>query len=182
MLFERDGVDGLKEKRKNNIYPKELKLRVIHDFLDGKDTIDGLTRKYNLRSNSQVHDWIFKYNNGKTLTEHNSSGKRNSTMTRKTTFEERIEIVEYIVKHNHSYAEAAKHFSVSYQQARSWVLKSKNGGYEALLDGRGHRNAKKDLTELDKANLRIRQLESELKDQKIIEEFSKKLWEIQHRG
>jgi hypothetical protein len=51
-----------------------------------------------------------------------------------------------------------------------------------LIDGRGHHKAKDDLTELDKAHLKIRELESQLKDQKLIEEFAKKLQEIQHRG
>ena len=32
------------------------------------------------------------------------------------------------------------------------------------------------------ANLKIRQLESQLKDQKVIEEFVKKLQELQHKG
>ncbi|APX73216.1 helix-turn-helix domain-containing protein [Companilactobacillus allii] len=181
-LFERDGVDGLREKTKNDTYPEELKLKVVHDFLDGKDTMEGLVNKYGLRSVFQVYDWVFKYNNGKSLARHNPSRKQDSIMSRKTTFEERIEIVEYVTKNNHSYSEAAKHFSVTYQQVRSWVLKSKKDGYEALLDGRGHRKAKKDLTDLDKANLKIRQLESQLEDQKIIEAFVKKLKELQHRG
>lgn len=68
-------------------------------------------------------------------------------MSRKTTFEERIEVVEYVTKNKHSYAEAAEHFQVSYQQARSWVLKAKDGGYEALIDNRGHHKAQADLTE-----------------------------------
>ena len=51
-----------------------------------------------------------------------------------------------------------------------------------LCDGRGHRKADEDLTDLDKANLKIRQLESQLKDQIVIEEFVKKLQELQHKG
>ncbi|WP_420843325.1 helix-turn-helix domain-containing protein, partial [Lacticaseibacillus camelliae] len=30
-----------------------------------------------------------------------------------------------MTKYKHSYSEAAEHFQVSYQQARSWVLKAK---------------------------------------------------------
>ena len=103
-------------------------------------------------------------------------------MSRKTTFEERIEIVEYVVKGEHSYTETANHFQVSYQQARSWVLKAKNGGYEALVDNRGHRKPEHELTDLDKANLRIRQLESQLKDQELYKAFAKKLQELQRKG
>ncbi|EPD24743.1 helix-turn-helix domain-containing protein [Lactiplantibacillus plantarum] len=39
-------------------------------------------------------------------------------MSRKTTFNERVTILEWINKGNHSYSEAAEHFNVSYQQAR----------------------------------------------------------------
>jgi Transposase and inactivated derivatives len=182
ILFEREGVDGLEELTKRNSYPVELKLKVVKELLDGNLTAGELVKKYKLRSHSQVYDWVFKYNNGKQLTSGYSSRKCDSIMTRKTTFEERIEVVEYVVKSNHSYSEAAEHFSVTYQQARSWVLKSQNGGYETLLDGRGHRKAKDELTDLDKANLKIRQLESQLREQKIIEEFSKKFRELQRRG
>lgn len=181
MLFERDGIDGLKERKKNQSYSFELKMKVVGDALSGQDSYEGLVCKYGLRNIYQVHDWIFKYNNGKLLAKH-SPRKNESIMTSKTTFEERIEIVEYVVKDKHSYSEAAEHFSVSYQQVRLWVLKANNNGYEALRDGRGHRKAHENLTDLDKANLRIRQLESQLKDQKIIEEFAKKLQELQRRG
>ena len=103
-------------------------------------------------------------------------------MSRKTTFDERIEIVEYVTKDNHSYTEAAAHFGVSYQQARSWVLKVKAGGYEALVDNRGHHKELSELTDLDKANRRIRELEDQLKDQELKDAFVKKLLELQHKG
>ena len=180
-FFDRDGIDGLKERTRKKKYSYEFKLQVIRDYLEGKGSFGTLAVKYNLRTAAQVSDWLFKYNNGKLLA-NSSSRKKASIMTSKTTFEKRIEIVEYVVKDKHSYNEAAERFSVSYQQVRSWVLKANSNGYEALRDGRGHRKADEDLTDLDKANLKIRQLESQLKDQKVIEEFVKKLQELQHKG
>ena len=180
-LFDRDGIDGLREKTKRTKYSDKLKLQVVTDYLEGKGSFETLAYKYGLRNHFQVWDWVFKYNNEKLLM-NDSSRKKNSIMKKKITFEKRIEIVEYVVKDEHTYREAAEKYSVSYQQVRSWVLKSKNSGYKALIDGRGHRKAKDDLTELDEAYLRIRELESQLKDQKLIEEFAKKLQEIQHKG
>jgi len=182
MILKRDGIDGLKERKTNQKYTEKFKVKVVQAALNGQGTYEELMIKYGLRNVYQISDWIFKYNNGKSLTTKYSSGKKVSFMTRKTTFEERIEIVEYVVKHNHKYSEAAEHFSVSYQQVRQWVLKSQKGGYEALLDGRGHRKSIEDMSDLDKANLKIRQLESKLRDQKIIEEFAKKLKELQRKG
>ncbi|MQS53642.1 helix-turn-helix domain-containing protein [Companilactobacillus mishanensis] len=182
VFYEQDGIQGLKDRTNSSTYSESFKLKIVKEYLCGESTLEGLVFKYKLRGNQQVHEWIFKYNNGKSLARRHSPRKKKTIMGRKTSFEERIKIVEYVVKNNYSYTEAADHFSVSYQQVRSWVMKSKNGGYEALQDNRGHRKAKEDLTDLDKANLKIRQLESQLKDQKTIEEFAKKLQELQRRG
>ena len=61
------------------------------------------------------------------------------TKGRKTTFEERIEIVQYCIAHNHNYAETAEKYQVSYQQARSYTVKYEAGGVDALKDNRGKR-------------------------------------------
>lgn len=179
--YRRDGLEGLEEAKKNIHYSKELKQTIVFAYLNGEGTFDDLADKYGLRSPTQAKVWVAMYNEDKTLTA-SPSRKRVPTMRKQTTFEERIEVVEYVTKHKHSYAQAAEHFQVSYQQARSWVLKAKDGGYEALVDNRGHHKDKSELTELDKANLRIRQLETELKDKELVEQFAKKLLELQRRG
>jgi transposase len=182
MRYQRDGLEGLEEpKKKNNHYSKELKHAVVFAYLNGEGTYEELTDKYGLRNNAQAKAWVDQYNGDKPLTA-SPSRKQVPSVRRKTTFEERIEVVEYVVKHKHSYTEAAEHFQVSYQQARSWVLKTKNGGYEALVDNRGRHKDESELTDLDKANLRIRQLEAELKDKELVEQFAKKLLELQRRG
>ena len=55
------------------------------------------------------------------------------TKGRKTTFEERVEIVQYCIKYNHNYAETAEKFSVSYQQARNYTIKYEKKGVDGLL-------------------------------------------------
>ncbi|WP_127850219.1 helix-turn-helix domain-containing protein [Lacticaseibacillus hulanensis] len=181
MRYQRDGLEGLEEAKKNIHYSKELKHTVVLAYLNGEGTYEELTDIYGLRNSGQAKVWVNKYNGDKPLTA-SPSRKQVPTMRRKTTLEERIEVVEYVTKHKHSYTEAAEHFQVSYQQARSWVIKAKNGGYEALADNRGHHKEQFELTELDKANLRIRQLEAELKDKELVEKFAKKLLELQRRG
>src|SRR5699024_6971217 len=181
MRYRRDGIEGLEEAKKNFHYSKELKQTIVFAYLNGEGTFNELADKYGLRNSAQAKVWVDMYNEDKTLTA-SPSRKQVPTMRKKTTFEERIEVVEYVTKHKHSYAQAAEHFQVSYQQARSWVLKAKDGGYEALVDNRGHHKDESELTELDKANLRIRQLETELKDKELVEQFAKKLLELQRRG
>ena len=181
MRYKRDGIEGLEEAKTYLHYSKELKHTVVLAYLNGEGTFEEVADKYGLRQMTQAKAWVDKYNGDKLLTA-SPSRKQVPSMPKKTTFEKRIEIVEYVVKHKHSYTEAAEHFQVSYQQVRSWVLKTKNGGYEALIDNRGHHKDKSELTELDKANLRIRQLEAELKDKELMEQFAKKLLELQHKG
>jgi len=179
--YQRDGLDGLREAKQNHHYSSAFKLQVIYAFLNGEGSDQELAMRYGLRSSSQVKIWVSKYNRDKTVAA-SPSRKQVPKMSRKVTLEERIKVVEYVTEQKHSYSEAAERYQVSYQQARSWVLKAKEGGYESLEDNRGHRRPKKELTDLDKANLRIRQLEGQVADMKLLEEFVKKYQELQHKG
>lgn len=69
---------------------------------------------------------------------------------RPTSFDERVEIVQYCIKQNHNYSEAAEKFQVSYQQARNYTLKYESNGVEALKDNRGKRKAAEQMTELER--------------------------------
>lgn len=102
-------------------------------------------------------------------------------MSRKTTFEERIKIVEYVTAGKHSYSQASEHFNVSYQQVRAWVLKSKDGGYTALKDGRGRTKPVEEMTEVERLKLENRQLKAQLKEQEVMELFAKKIRELQNK-
>jgi Transposase and inactivated derivatives len=183
-FYKQDGLAGLEERTNRTRYSSELKQKAVTAYLNKEGSLNAIRKRFGLRSTKQLRTWIkkFRYNETNNSLTATPSRKQVRTMPKKTTFEERIEVVEYVVKHKHSYTEAAEHFQVSYQQARSWVLKAKNGGYEALVDNRGHHKDEAELTDLDKANLRIRQLEAELKDKELVEQFVKKLLELQRKG
>lgn len=53
------------------------------------------------------------------------------TKGRKTIFEERVEIVQYCIAHEHNYTETAKKYQVSYQRACSYTVKYETGGVKA---------------------------------------------------
>ncbi|WP_277904049.1 transposase, partial [Enterococcus lactis] len=42
-------------------YTFELKLEIVHDYLDGKDGSDYLAKKYSIKAPSQVKRWINAY-------------------------------------------------------------------------------------------------------------------------
>ena len=69
------------------------------------------------------------------------------TKGRKTTFDERVEIVQYCITHGRNYTETSEKYGISYQQARNYTVKYESGGVDALKDRRGKRKAL-DLNEI----------------------------------
>ncbi len=56
---------------------------------------------------------------------------------RKTTFEERVEIVNFTITHDKDYQAEIEKYGISYQQVYSWVIKFEKDGSQGLLDRRG---------------------------------------------
>ena len=83
------------------------------------------------------------------------------TKGRRTTFDERVEIVQYCIAHNHNYMKTAEHYKVSYQQARNYVVKYETNGVEALKDNRGKRKNPDQMSELEKLRAENRILKAE---------------------
>ena len=52
------------------------------------------------------------------------------TKGRKTVFNERVDIVQYCIAHEHNYTETSEKYQVSYQQARNYTAKYETGGVE----------------------------------------------------
>lgn len=179
--YKRGGISELSETKHNNHYSKVFKFEVVTAYLNGEGTLQELAIKFGLRNKAQIQNWLSLYNGNKTLTA-SPFRKKIPNMRRKTTLEERINIVEYVTVGKHKYTEAAERFQVTYQQVRLWVLKAKENGYEALVDNRGHRKPERELSELDKANLKIKQLEAELEEKNAMEAFIKKFQELQRKG
>ena len=65
---------------------------------------------------------------------------------RKTTIDERKEIVNHCIEHNRNYKETAALYNVSYSQVYSWMKKCDNDGEEGLIDKRGHHRSNRLIT------------------------------------
>src|SRR5699024_2529963 len=108
-------------------------------------------------------------------------GARSMTKSRKTTYEERLEIARYHDTHEISIAELLERFKVSYQQAYQYVKKYAAEGEYGLEDRRGRRKPDSELTEVDQLK---RELEIERRKRKKVEvenAFLKKLEELERR-
>ena len=103
------------------------------------------------------------------------------TNGRKTTYEERTEIVAFCISNNDDYQATADKFNVSYQQVYAWVRKYKANGYEALMDRRGKHKQATELTESEKLFAQLKLIEAENKRLKMENNFLKKLKEVERR-
>ncbi|WP_110114978.1 IS3 family transposase [Bacillus sp. CGMCC 1.16541] len=159
--YDRYGLEGLKESSTWKKYSKELKLAAIRDCLSGKYSIREVARLYEISDASVLRGWIRKYNSHSELKD--TSQGRTSAMTkgRKTTWEERIQIVLDCLGNGKDYQEAASTYNVSYQQVYQWVKKYEDGGDEALKDKRGNKKEEAKLTPEEKMKLQMKKLERE---------------------
>lgn len=100
---------------------------------------------------------------------------------RKTTIEERREIVQYCLEHNKEYKLAAEAFGVSYTQVYQWVKKYEEQGEEGLTDKRGKRKEEAQLSELEKLQRENERLKRQLELKERENYVLKKLKEIEGR-
>lgn len=179
--FELFGMEGLADTKIRKQYSKELKEAAVRDYLSGEYSQNEVLRKYEIASMGVLGRWIKKYNSHSELKD---TGKgRSSTMTkgRKTTWEERIEIVQDALTNGKNYQETAGKHQVSYQQVYQWVRKYEAGGWDALIDGRGRSKSKEELTSEEKMKLEILRIEKENERLRAENAFLKKLDEIERR-
>ncbi|MFJ6920979.1 MAG: helix-turn-helix domain-containing protein [Lactobacillus crispatus] len=90
-----------------------------------------------------------------------------------------MQIVQYCLSHDKNYSKAAAKFNCSYQQVYSWTQKYLANGEAGLTDKRGRHKQPEELTELDLANRRIKELERKLKEEQDKNEFLKKLDQLE---
>ena len=162
-------------------YSNELKQQAVLDYLAGRGSQDDICKKYGIRARSKLQMWIKKYNGHEELKSSGTGGNTIMTKGRKTTFKERVEIVQYCIAHNNNYAETAEKYQVSYQQARSYTIKYESGGVEALKDNRGKRKNPDEMNELEKLRAEIKILRAEKERAEMEVSFLKKLEEIERR-
>ena len=179
--YEKYGVNGLKEASTWRRYSKDLKLKAVKDYLSGEFSIREVTRKFEIPSTSTLRGWIKKYNSHRELKDTSKGRKNSMTKGRKTTWNERVQIVLDCLENGKDYQKTAEVFEVSYQQVYQWVKKYEDGGDEALKDKRGRNKVEAELTPEEKIRLEMKRLERENERLRAENLFLKKLEEIERR-
>ena len=179
--YQSFGSEGLVETSKNLSYSSELKKAAVIDYLAGVGSYRDICIKYGIKSNRQLRNWISKYNGHDKLKSSGTGGIPIMTKGRKTSYEERVQIVKYCIEQQNNYAETAQKYQVSYQQVYSWITKYETDGVEALQDKRGKRKTSDEMSEIEKLKAENKLLEAKNKRQQMEIDFLKKLEEIERR-
>ena len=122
-----------------------------------------------------------KYNGHENQKTSFTGGNSSLAKGRKTSYEERVEIVTYCIEHGMDYAQAAEKYQVSYQQIYQWTRKYQSNGVEGLIDKRGKRKSETEMSELEKLRAENKLLQAEKRRAQLEVAFLKKLDEIERR-
>lgn len=174
--YETEGADGLRNKSKSKKYSAELKTQAVTDYLSGKGSLLEICCKYEISAMRVLEQWIKWYNGHKEFKERSSAkGEIYMTKGRKTTQEERAEIVAFCIEHGKDYGLTVETYKVSYQQIYAWVKKYEERGVNGLTDRRGKAKPESELTEEERLRQENRILQAKIKDQEMEIALLKKL-------
>ena len=175
--YEALGEKAFMQRNTNRTYSKELKEQVIQEYLAGNGSFVSLANKYGISADSIVCNWVLQYNSGKEIKAYDPKGSVFTMKARKTTYEERIQIVNYVLANNNDYKGAAVKYEVPYASVYQWVKKYNNLGEEGLLDKRGRPSSLEpqiELTNEERQAKEIEKLKRELERSKMVIEVLKK--------
>lgn len=181
-MYKKYGSEVFKPKKHNQSYTEEFKKEVVQEYLEGKGSLIDLQVKYRIPALITVQRWVIKYTKGEEIRDYLPRPEVYTMKARRdTTLEERIEIVKHCLQHDHNYKETAALYNCNYSQVRNWVLKYERDGEDGLKDKRGKRKQEEELTDLEKAERRIKQLEREKEELARRVELLKKAEEFEGR-
>lgn len=168
-----------RRNHKNKKYSAELKKWAVQAYLNGEGSQREICKKFGIIHPRQLYDWILWYNGHREFKERSSAkGEIYMTKGRKTTKEERAEIVAYCIENGRDYGLTVETYKVSYQQIYSWVKKYEEKGAEGLVDRRGKAKPENELTEAERLKMENKVLQARIKEQKMEIELLKKLREL----
>ena len=172
-----------RRSKTNKKYSAELKLKAVQDYLNGVGSQVEICKKYGISSHATLQDWILWYNGHREFKERSSAkGEIYMTKGRKTTQEERVEIVAFCIEHGKDYGLTVETYKVSYQQIYAWVRKYEEKGVQGLTDRRGKAKPENELTEEDRLRQENKILQAKIKDQEMEIALLKKLRELRGGG
>ena len=179
-IYAEKGASAFEQRVGNGTYSKEFKTLAVKEYLSGRGSLVEICIKYNIPSDSILLKWVECYNANRELKDY--CPKREVYMAearRKTTIEERKEIVEHCITHNRNYKETASIYNVSYSQVYSWVKKYDSDGEDGLTDKRGRHKTDDEVDELERLRRENLRLKRQLQEKDMLAELLKKVQEFE---
>ena len=168
-----------RRSHKNKVYSAEFKVSAVKAYLRGEGSYRDLCKRFGISHNDVLRKWVLWYNGHREFKKRTSAkGEIYMTKGRKTTQEERAEIVAFCIEHNKDYGLTVETYNVSYQQIYAWVRKYEEGGVDKLRDNRGRTKPVEEMTEIEKLKAEMKILEAKNRQLEIENEFIKKLQEL----
>ena len=179
LIYNKHGLAGFSKKMRNGSYSKEFKMKVVEEYVRGDGSSIDLGIKYDI-SSGLLRKWIRMYNANRELKDYNPKQEvYMAEARRKTTLEERKEIVDYCINHNRNYKNTAAKFDVSYSQVYSWVKKYDTDGADGLTDRRGCHKTDAEVDELERLKRENLRLKRQLEEKDMVVELLKKVKEFE---
>lgn len=174
------GIEAFRNKVGNVSYSSEFKTMCVEAVLSGEGSIDDIVAKYNISSREVLRNWIIRYNANRELKDYCPDREvYMADARRKTTIEERKEIVKYCIKHGRDYKGTASVYNVSYSQVYSWVKKYDVNGEEGLTDRRGRHKTDDEVDELERLRRENARLKRQLQEKDMLADLLKKVQEFE---
>lgn len=161
------GENAFKVNPKNRSYTIGFKEKIIEEYLS-EGSMENICAKYQINS-SMLSLWVKLYNEDK-LKDYSPAPEVYKMKGRKTTYEERKEIVQYCLSNNNNYKETAKHYDLPYSRVYSMVNAYIKDGDKALMSAKQRReyeDSMQPLTKEQKLQKKIETLEAELELERI---------------
>jgi len=177
--YKAHGINAFIGDPGNASYTSEFKTMCVEEVIFGYGSSMDIGAKYKVHP-SVLESWIKMYNANRELKDYDP--KREVYMAearRKTTIEERKEIVAYCIEHNRDYKGTAALYDVSYSQVYSWVKKYDDTGEDGLTDRRGRRKTDDEVDELERLRRENLRLKRQLKEKDMVVELLKKVKEFE---
>ena len=180
-IYRESGIGGFHLKEGNRSYTSEEKLQAVEEYLTGKGSLRGISRKHHIPSSETLRQWIKEYNSNRELRDYDPKPEVYVAMRKKTTKEERQEIVTYCLEHEKNYKDAAEKYEVSYSQVYQWVRHYEDRGEDGLEDRRGKRKSDGEVDELERLRRENMRLKAKLQESERLNLLLKKVKEFEGR-
>ena len=180
-VYRESGKEGFRHTKGNRSYTAAEKQSAVEEYLEGKGSLDEISRKYQIYGNCTLSKWIKVYNSNRELRDYCPKPEVYVAMRKKTTKEERQEIVCYCIEHGKNYKDTAEKYEVSYSQVYQWVKHYEEQGEAGLDDRRGKRKSDNEVDELERLRRENLRLKAKLQESERLNLLLKKVKEFEGR-